>query len=50
MSLSMNEVCEKKNPENSTALPLNHPPNCGPMIKSVDDLPSGKVVSLYWNV
>ena len=43
-------MCQKKDFQNGQNVPLDHPPNCGPVIKNVDDLPSGKVVSLFWNV
>lgn len=47
-TLTAKGVCEKKDSQNIHNLPLDHPPNCGPVIKSIDALPSGKVVSLYW--
>merc|ERR1711990_61642 len=50
VTLDEKGVCQKKDFQNGQELPLDHPPNCGPVIKNIDDLPNGKVVSLFWNV
>merc|ERR1712168_1788148 len=39
-------VYELRTPKDD--VPEDHPPNCGQPIKSIDKLPSGKVISLYW--